>query len=32
MLVIDDNRILSMTPEEYEEWKWISGEKETKWT
>jgi hypothetical protein len=32
MLVIDGNRILSMTLAEYEEWKWMSGEKEVKWT
>lgn len=32
MLVVDGDKVLSMAPAEYEEWKWISGQKETKWT
>ena len=32
MLVIDGDRVIAMTPAEYEEWKWMSGEKEIKWT
>lgn len=32
MLVVDGNKILSMTPSEYEEWKWINGEKKVVWT
>lgn len=32
MIVVDGNRTLIMSPAEYEEWKWLSGEKETKWT
>ena len=32
MLVVDGDRILAMTPAEYEEWKWASGQKEIKWT
>lgn len=31
MLVVDGDKILSMTPAEYEEWKWISGEKKVIW-
>lgn len=31
MLVVDDGRVLMMTPAEYEEWKWVSGEKKIVW-
>lgn len=32
MLVVDNGRILSMTPAEYEEWKWANGENKVTWT
>lgn len=32
MIVVDGNRTLVMPPAEYEEWKWISGEKKVVWT
>ena len=32
MVVVDGNRTLVMSPAEYEEWKWVSGEKKAVWT
>lgn len=32
MIVADGNRTLIMFPAEYEDWKWLSGEKKVVWT